>query len=558
MNLRLFALKNAVLHEGKAAAGAIVPKALGENPELKNDMKKLMADINKAVTEVNKMSIDEQKKELLKLDSHALDKKEEVHELPEIAGIKKGKCSFRLPPGPEKQLHIGHALSFLLNDYYAKKYNGKLVLRFEDTNPDKCAIEYVKGIKEDLTALGIKWDEEYFMSDKMPAYYNYAESMIKNNYAYACICPKKTENDNEESFKRERCKCADNDVNWGLRHWNKMKYGTYKEGECVIRIKGDMKSKNSTLWDPIIFRINKNKHYRQGNKYNAWPMYDFTASIEDALVTHVLRDSNWTQRIELQNLIRERCGIKNNPENVLYSRYGIEGGLTQGRLIRKLVEDKIVEGYDDIRLSTVKGILRKGIQVETFKELLIELGLSKSKRMIPLDKIYSINRRILEKKVNHYQAIKLEDSMNLTVNDCPAEIINPLNSFSKNTAAIKLNGNFIINKLDKKIKNFRLKNGFNISIAKNDGKEATGEYKSGEFEKGMTIINWISNNNVKVNILEALPLINEKGEVNKNTLVTHELIIETIANELPLGSIVNFEKFGYCKKETNNWIFIHD
>jgi glutamyl-tRNA synthetase len=112
MNLKFFALKNAVTHNGKASPGAIVPKALGDDPSLKSDMKKLMADINKVVLEVNKMSIEEQKKELLILDAHALEKKEEAIDLPEIPGIIKGKCSFRLPPGPEKQLHMGMLCHF--------------------------------------------------------------------------------------------------------------------------------------------------------------------------------------------------------------------------------------------------------------------------------------------------------------------------------------------------------------------------------------------------------------------------------------------------------------
>jgi glutamyl/glutaminyl-tRNA synthetase len=166
-----------------------------------------------------------------------------------------------------------------------------------------------------------------------------------------------------------------------------------------IRLKGDMKSKNSTMWDPVIFRINKTKHYRQGSKYFAWPVYDFTASIEDSKITHALRDSNWTQRVELQDYIREKCGIKNHPVNVLYSRYEIEGGLTKGREIRRLVNDKIVEGYDDIRLSTIKGMLKKGIQPETLRELVIDLGVSKSKKHIPMDKVYAINRKVLEKKI---------------------------------------------------------------------------------------------------------------------------------------------------------------
>lgn len=540
MNIKLFALKNAVMHKGKAVAGAIVPKALGEKPSLKKDMKKLMIEINNAVNEVNKMSFEEQKKELLKLDKSALDKKEEIRELPEIPGIKKGKCSFRLPPGPEKELHIGHALSFLLNDYYARKYNGKLILRFEDTNPEKCELKYVNGIRDDLDALGIKRDMEYFMSDNMPKYYELAEKLIKKNNAYACVCPKKS--DDDSGFDKKRCACADNDVNWSLRHWNKMKYGTYREGECVIRLKGDMKSKNTAMWDPVIFRIIKAKHYRQGSKYNAWPTYDFTASIEDKEVTHVLRDSNWTQRIELQDHIRRLCGIKNNPVNVLYSRYQIEGGVTQGRVIREAVEKGIANGYDDIRLSTVKAILRKGIQTETLRELLIELGITKSKRTIPLDKINAINRKILEKKANHYLAVKLIDSMKLRVENCPG----------------KISKDFVINGISKQDKMIRLKNSFNAKIKSFDSNGILSEYAGGELSKGIKIVDWVSENNAKIKVLEGKPLFNEKGEVIPDSLVTHELLVEKNVDELSVGTIAYFEKFGYCKKEENQWIFIHE
>jgi len=467
MNIKFFALKNAVAHNGKASPEAIVPKVLGEDSSLKNDMKKLMADINKVVLEVNKMGIEEQKKELLILDAHALDKKEEAVDLPEIPGIIKGKCSFRLPPGPEKQLHVGHALSFLLNEYYAKRYDGKLILRFEDTNPEKSKQEFVQGIREDLKALGIKYDEEYFLSDNMQDYYKYADSLIKAGFAYACICPKNESND--ECFEKKRCSCADKDINCSLRHWNKMRYGTYKEGECVIRLKGEMKSKNSAMWDPVIFRINKVKHYRQGSKYFAWPVYDFTASIEDSKITHVLRDSNWTQRVELQDYIREKCGITAHPVNVLYSRYEIEGGLTKGREIRRLVNEGIVEGYDDIRLSTIKGMLKKGIQPETLRELVIDLGVSKSKKHIPMDKVYAINRKVLEKTVKHYQAINAEDAVILKVKE----------------------KGFIIPKLPKDAKIIRLKNSFNVIISRIGKDEIIGEHAGEEFSKDVPIIPYV-------------------------------------------------------------------
>jgi len=287
-------------------------------------------------------------------------------------------------------------------------------------------------------------------------------------------------------------------------------------------------------------------------------MYDFTAAIEDALITHALRDSNWTQRVELQDFIRKKCGIKENPVNVLYSRYQIEGGVTQGRVIRKLVEDKLVQGYDDIRLSTVKAFLRKGIRVETLRELLVELGISKSKRTIPTDKIYSINKKFLEKIANHYLAVKADDSMSLNVKNCPTKLSVPLNSFSDKKIDVKLTGEFVISKISKEDKVIRLKNGFNVKIVSLDSKQAAGEYDKGELTKEIKIVSWVSNNNVKVNILEGKPLFNDKEELNPDSLITHQLIIESFVNELPKGTITYFERFGFCKKEEKQWIFVHE
>jgi len=522
-------LKNAVSHKGKSVAGAIIPKILGQEPELKSEIKKLMPTIQKIVKEINSMNLDAQKKELLKIDSHALDKKVEIKELPEIKDIVVGKCSFRLPPGPEKQLHVGHSFSFLLNNYYAKKYKGKLILRFEDTNPEKCEQVFVNGIKEDLKALGITWDQEYFLSDNMNEYYKLAEKLIKQGDAYACTCSSEIMKKNRENHVS--CACSKLDINANLRFWNKMKYGTYREGECVLRLKADMKSKNSVMWDPVIFRMNHTKHYRQGSKYKIWPLYDFTASVEDAKITHVLRDSNWTQRIELQDFIRVKLGIKSNPVNVLFSRFEIEGGVTKGRVIRELVDKGIVSGYDDIRLSTVKGFLRRGILPETLMEVLIDTGISKSKTTIPMEKINTINRRILAERVSHYFFV--EEPVLINVKD---------------------KGEYYIQKSDFKKGIIRLKDSFNIDVKKDNLADYAGE----DLIKGAPVIQWVEKDDaVSTEVVEALPLFNDKDELNKTTLIVHKGVISKKASQLPVGTQVQFERFGYAKKETNNWIFTH-
>ncbi|PIU62119.1 hypothetical protein COS83_02935, partial [archaeon CG07_land_8_20_14_0_80_38_8] len=531
-------------------------KILGEYPEMKTKIKDLMPEIKKAVSEVNKLSVKKQGSELLKIDKHALDKREERHELPEIKGIKIGKCSFRLPPGPEKELHIGHALSYLLNNYYAKKYKGKLILRFEDTNPEKCEQRFVNGNKEDLKSLGITWDEEYYLSDNLAEYYNLCEKLLKSGDAYSCNCPSEKMSNNRK--KRIRCPCADKKLNNNLRDWNKMKYGTYHEGVCVIRLKADMKSKNSVMWDPVIFRINKAKHYRQGTQFNVWPLYDFTAAIEDAKITHVLRDANWTQRIELQDFIRKKLGFRNNPVNILYSRYQVEGGVTQGRTIRELVENKTVEGYDDIRLATVKGLLRKGFLPETFMELLKEAGITKSKTTIPLEKLNTINRRMLDKKVNHYFFV--ENPVLLLVAKAPEKIVKiPLNPYTNKAREVKVNGKFHISRSDVVKGLIRLKHAYNVKIMKTGGDEAIGEYVEENIIKNVPIIQWVKGDEgVNVIVREALPLFDNKGNLNKESIIEHRGMAENAVLDLPIGSQIQFERFGFVKKEANSWILTHN
>jgi glutamyl-tRNA synthetase len=528
---------------------------LGEDPKLKSKLKTLTPQIKKVVAEVNKMKLEDQKKALLKIDKHALDKKEEKRELPHIPDIKIGKCSFRLPPPPEKELHIGHALSYLLNNYYAKKYKGTLYLRFEDTNPEKCEQRFVDGNKEDLTALGITWDYEYYMSDNLNDYYTHCYKLLKKGSAYSCTCTPEMIKKNREN--KNRCNCFEKNITLTLRDWNKMKYGTYREGACVIRLKGDLKSKNSVMWDPVLFRVNKTKHYRQGNKFNAWPVYDFTAAIEDAKITHVLRDANWTQRVELQDFIREKLEIKKHPVNVLYARYQIEGSVTQGRVIRKLVEEGVVSGFDDVRLATVKGLLRRGILPEALMELLIEVGITKSRTTIPMEKLYTINRRILDKKVNRYFFVK--DPVLLIVKNAPKlEAKLPLSPYSNKTRKVGTNGRFFIPKRDALNGLIKLKYIYNVKIVKVEGDKAVGEYVEENITKNVPIIQWVAEDGVvETKILEGLPLYDKKGRLQENTLIIHEGVVEKAASELPLGTQIQFERFAFVKKEEDQWVLSH-
>ncbi|MBW2971257.1 glutamate--tRNA ligase, partial [Candidatus Woesearchaeota archaeon] len=326
-----YALQNAVRYDGKAQPGAVMGKVFSE---LKvKDKKELAKKVQQIIRDVNKLKLDEQKAKLEKLAPELLEKKkkEEKKELPELKNAVKGKVVTRLPPEPSKYNHIGHAMSFLINYLYAKKYEGKCILRFEDTNPLKATQAFVDAMTTDvLDYLDIKPDKVVFASDDLPMLYKYAERLIENGKAYVCSC--KQDKMRELRHCGKCCPCRENSVKENFDKWKKMLDREYKEGEVVLRLKGDIESCNHCMRDPVIFRIVFAEHYRQKNKYCVWPMYDFENAIEDSVngVTYILRSNEFgTMRIELQNHIKELLGLSKQVI-IHYGRFNITGATTQG------------------------------------------------------------------------------------------------------------------------------------------------------------------------------------------------------------------------------------
>ena len=265
-------------------------------------------------------------------------RKEQRSSLPELSNAKMGEVTTRIPPEPSKYNHLGHAMSFLINYLYAKKYEGKAILRFDDTNPEKSSQEYVDAVFEDIVNfLEIQPDEIKYASDNMQTYYDYAQELINKDLAYVCSCPQediKTKRRNGEDCPH---KSHSREKNQEL--WEEMKQGTLEEGSHVLRLNIDMKHKNAVMRDPVIYRLSYQPHYKTQTQYKVWPMYDFESAIEEGLckVTHVLRSNEFDQRIELQNYIAKLFDF---PEVSYkhYGRYNVIGATTQGREIRALIE----------------------------------------------------------------------------------------------------------------------------------------------------------------------------------------------------------------------------
>ncbi|UJG42070.1 MAG: glutamate--tRNA ligase [Candidatus Heimdallarchaeum aukensis] len=546
--IRKIVLKNAIDYKGKASAKSVIPKILGAFPEAKKNIKEVVEKVNALVSEINSLTLEEQINQLRDLAPELLEKKEKRKKsLKDLPNAVEGKFVARLPPEPGKYLHVGHAIGFYINYLYTQKYKGKLILRFEDTNPQIPKKEYYDAIREDLKAINIHYDQEIIESNNMEQYYSYGEQLIKENLAYACSCSK------EEISKKRRnekeCSCRNRSTEENLSIWKAM-HADVKEGEFIIRLKGNMKDKDPLLRDPTIFRIIDAEHPLQGRKYRVWPSYDFAVAIEDGLnVTHVLRGAEFLQRTPLQNHIRSLLGIK-NPEIIHYSRVNIIGGLTSGREIRKLIQEENTT-WDDPRLMTIRALLRRGINPETFKLLAINVGISLAETNLDYKHISGTNKKLIDPIAK--RCFFVADPIKLIVEGAPekeAEIpVHPKNE-KLGKRKIKTNGVIWLAKDDLHEGKLRLKDLYTIEIKK-EGEEYKAKFLTEVFEKGTEVIQWVPSDFVKMNLIipEGKKLITVKGYAEP-----------TIQN-YPVGEIIQLERVGYgridSKEPEVNVIFSH-
>jgi len=248
-------LLNAVQYEGKANLKSVVGKLLAENSDLKKDMKKTMKEVNEMIVDVNSWGLEKQKQKLEELGVKVEKKsKEDKHELPELPNAIQGKVVTAFPPEPSKYPHIGHAKAAFMNYLYAKKYDGKFFLRFEDTNPKLAKKEYYDAIVEGLKWLGIKWDGEIdYITNHIKEYYQATEKLISGEKAYICFC--KSEDTSKHRREMTECSCRSKSSQENLDNWKKMLSGEIQEGEASVRLKISMSHKNAVMRDPSIMRI---------------------------------------------------------------------------------------------------------------------------------------------------------------------------------------------------------------------------------------------------------------------------------------------------------------
>ena len=289
----------------------------------------------------------------------------------------------RFPPEPNGYLHIGHAKSILLNSGLAKEYGGKFNLRFDDTNPTKEKTEYVESIIADVKWLGADFEDRlFFASDDFDTMYECAVKLIKKGRAYVCDLTADEIREYRGDFNTpgKNSPYRERTVEENLTLFENMKNGVYKDGEKVLRAKIDMASPNINMRDPVIYRVAHMSHHNTGDKWCIYPMYDFAHPIEDAIehITHSICTLEFEDHRPLYDWVVRECEFENPPRQIEFAKLYLTNVVTGKRYIKKLVEDGIVDGWDDPRLVTIAALRRRGYTPESLKMFVDLVGVSKA------------------------------------------------------------------------------------------------------------------------------------------------------------------------------------
>lgn len=326
-----------------------------------------------------------------------------IHDIIEddLASGKHKEIITRFPPEPNGYLHIGHAKSICLNFGTALKYGGRCNLRYDDTNPTKEDVEYVKSIEEDVRWLGFEWNERRWASDYFDTMYDAAVELIRKGKAFVCnLTPEQirdyrgtlTEPGHESPYRNRS-------VEENLAMFEDMKAGKYADGEAVLRAKIDMASPNINMRDPVIYRVVHASHHNTGDRWCIYPMYDFAHPIEDAIegITHSICTLEFEDHRPFYDWTLEEVGFWDNPpRQIEFARLNITNTVMSKRYLRKMVEDGTVSGWDDPRMPTIAGLRRRGYTPDAIRDFCDEIGVAKANSTVDIAQLESCVRNDLQ------------------------------------------------------------------------------------------------------------------------------------------------------------------
>jgi len=327
------------------------------------------------------------------------------------AGAYEGRVVTRFPPEPNGYLHIGHAKAICVNFGFAAEFDGVCHLRFDDTNPVTEETEFVDGIMADIRWLGFDWGEKlFFASDFFQEMYDLAEGLIREGNAYICM-------HSEEAFRKElrgtvtehgkespgRLRSAEENLDL----FRRMRAGEFEDGHCVLRARADMTSPNMKMRDPPLYRIKKATHHRTGDAWCIYPMYDYAHPLEDALedVTHSLCTLEFDNNRALYDWVIEHTAVTSRPRQYEFARLAIDTIVTSKRKLKRLVDDKLVDGWDDPRMPTLRGLRRRGVPSAAIRSFCEQVGLAKVNSRVELATLHHAIRDALNHEAPRVMAV---------------------------------------------------------------------------------------------------------------------------------------------------------
>ena len=335
----------------------------------------------------------------------------------------------RFPPEPNGHLHVGHAKSICLNFGIAEEYNGKCNLRFDDTNPIKEGDEYVKSIIDDVGWLGFDWEDRiYYASDYFPQMYNYAIVLIKSGKAYV-----DDQNANEISYNRgtvnksgKNSPYRDRSIEENLELFELMKKGYFKDGEKVLRAKIDMSHPNMNMRDPVMYRILHAYHHRTKDEWCIYPMYDWAHGLEDSIekITHSICTLEFENHRPLYDWFLKELKIF-QPQQIEFARLNLTYTVMSKRMLLELVNKNYVNGWDDPRLPTIKGMKRRGYSPASIRDFCRRIGVAKVNSNIPVDFLEHCVRENLNKTVPRFMGVLRP--LKITIENYPNDLIDDMN-----------------------------------------------------------------------------------------------------------------------------------
>ncbi|KAF2073072.1 hypothetical protein CYY_005598 [Polysphondylium violaceum] len=503
-----------------------------------------------------------------------------------LPGLVEGQVVTRFPPEPSGFMHVGHCKAAIINNYYAEKYKGKIIIRFDDTNPSKEKEEYVENIIKDIHTLGIKYEKITHTSDYFDFIIEMAKKMIKEGNAYVDDTP--VEKMREERELGIESVARSNSVEKNLELFDEMLKGSEIGVKSVMRAKADMKSVDKAFRDPAFFRCNSTPHHRTGDKYKAYPLYDFACPIVDSIegITHALRSNEYHNKIALYNYVCEILGLR-VPIVSDYSRLSFSHVLLSKRKLQQFVDKGVVDGWNDPRLPTLQGISRRGLTIDALKEFVLSQGASASNTTIDLGKLWAGNKNFLEPACPRYNAVAKQNVI-LTLTNGPATEVREILKYNKDpnmgTKKVTFSSRVMLEvddasqiKENEEITLMNWGNAFVRTITRNEKGEPvsmTGElHLEGDFKKTEKKLSWLSADCKHIPVvlqdfdyLITKPKLEDEDDLDAFTTKVSKFELDALADEnvlsLKVGDKIQFERRGFFNvdkvgDETKPYVLIY-